>query len=277
MSETRRETFEVGGRPRIELKSLPSGHASFLPGEEGKVEIEVEGRHADEFEIEQFGERVAIQAPERLGTRWDSFEVTVRMPDEVSSLGANVASADVDIEVDLKTLGFNSASGNLTARNVTGDAGANTASGDVAFGSVGGDIGVNTASGHVRVREVGGDLGVNTASGDLHVGHARSDLEFQSASGDLEVGNYAGESLDCNIHSGDVKISVPPGRTLEVDLNTLTGDIRNELETGTPPSPPEPPLPADIPNEPPAEEDGNAATARLRVKTLSGDITLARA
>lgn len=261
MGEARKETFEVGGNPKVELKNLPSGHASFLPGEDGKVEVEVSGRHVDEFEIEGFGDRISLQAPGRLASRWDSFEVTVRVPDKVSTLGVNVASADVDIEADIKTLGFNSASGDLKAGNVTGDAGANTASGDVAFESVGGKLGVNTASGDVRVREVGGDLGANSASGDLRVEHARSDLEFQSASGDLVVGNYDGGSLTCNIHSGDARIAIPPGRTLEVDLNTLAGDIHNELEDG-------------VDGE---ESEGNGATSRLRVKTISGDITLARA
>ncbi len=263
MSDTRNETFEVGGEPKVELKNLPSGHASFLPGEEGKVEVKVEGYHADEFEIEHRGDKISLSAPERLATRlglatrWDSFEVTVRMP-AGTELAANVASANVDVEVDLAKLGFNSASGDLKAGNVEGDAGVNTASGGARLDRVGGKLGFNTASGDVRVREVGGDLGVSTASGDLRVESALSNLKFQSASGDLEVGSFGGESLNCNIHSGDARIAIPPGRTLEVDLNTLTGDIRNELAAGED-----------------SEEDENGATARLRVKTLSGDITLA--
>lgn len=257
MGETRKETFEVGGNPKVELKNLPSGHASFLAGEKGKVEIEVEGYHADEFEIEHLGDTITLSAPERLLSRWDSFEVTVRMP-AGTELAANVASADVEVEVDVKTLGFNSASGDIKAGNVEGDAGVNTASGGARLDRVGGKLGFNTASGDVRVREVGGDLGVNTASGDLRVESALSNLKFQSASGDLEVGSFGGESLNCHIHSGDVKISIPPGKILEVDLNTLTGDIRNELETGE-------------------SEGGSGATSRLRVNTTSGDITLARA
>jgi hypothetical protein len=272
MAGERREVFEINGKPKVELKSLPSGHASFLPGEDGKVEVTVEGYHADEFEIKGFGNSVELRAPERLASRWDSFEVTVRMPEKGATLGANVAAADVDVEVFPETLGFNSASGNLRAKNIEKNAGVNTASGDVDIESVGGNLGVNTASGNVRVREVEGNLGVNTASGDARIEAARSDLAFRSASGDLEVGKYGGKSLECATQSGDVKLSIPPGRTLEVDMHTLTGDIRNELETD-PPSPPEPPSPGEIPDE----GEGNGATARLRVKTLSGDITLARA
>lgn len=256
MAETRNETFEVGGNPKVELKNLASGHASFLPGEDGEVVVVVEGRHAEEFEIRQSGDAITLRAPDTLTSRWNSFEVTVRMP-AGTELAANVASADVDIEVDVAKLGFNSASGDVRVKGVEGGAGVNTASGDVGVESVGGNLGVNTASGNVRVREVGGNLGVNTASGDLRVESALADVGFSSASGDLEVGRYGGESLECQTHSGDVKIGIPPGRTLEVDMNTLSGDIRNELGE--------------------AEGEQNGATARLRVKTLSGDITLARA
>ncbi|MBA2693563.1 MAG: DUF4097 family beta strand repeat protein [Rubrobacter sp.] len=261
MGEERRETFEVGGKAKIELKSLPSGRASFLPGEDGKVEVYVRGRDVEEFLIEHFGDTIELRAPEGISTRWDSFEVEVRMPEKGVSLSANVAAADVEVGVDIETLGFNSASGNLRTKNIEGDAGVNTASGAVEIEVVGGKLGVNTASGDIRVREAKGNLGANSASGDVRVESALADLELRSAAGDLEVGNYAGGDLRCTTQAGDIKISVPPGRTLEVDMNTHTGDIRNELgesEGGT-------------------EDEGNGATAHLRMKTLSGDITLARA
>jgi hypothetical protein len=50
-------------------------------------------------------------------------------------------------------------------------------------------------------------------------------------------------------------IGLPSGRTLDVDLNTLSGDIHSDF----------------------SPEGGDGATARLRVKTVSGDITLLRA
>jgi hypothetical protein len=52
-----------------------------------------------------------------------------------------------------------------------------------------------------------------------------------------------------------VRIGLPPGRTLDVDLNTLSGDIRSDF----------------------SPEGGDGAAARLRVKTISGGITLLRA
>jgi DUF4097 and DUF4098 domain-containing protein YvlB len=54
--------------------------------------------------------------------------------------------------------------------------------------------------------------------------------------------------------SGDVRLGIPPRRTLDVEVQTLSGDVRNRLPTG----------------------DGSPPEKRvtLTVKTLSGDITL---
>lgn len=263
MGEERRETFEVAGKVKVTLKNLPSGRASFLPGEAGKVEVHVRGKNAGDFAIERFGEEIELRAPEGRSSRWDAFEVTVRVPEDGASLGANVAAADVDVEVGLESLGFNSASGDLRARRVAGETGANTASGSVSVESVGGRLGVNTASGDVKVGEARGEVGVNTASGDVRVESALADLEVRSASGDLEVRSFDGKSLKFNTQAGDVKILVPPGRTLDVDFDTLAGDIKNELGEFES-------------SDSSGEEPGEGAPARLRVKTLSGDITLGR-
>ena len=86
------------------------------------------------------------------------------------------------------------------------------------------------------------------------MGSVLAPLSVSTQSGRFEVEHYEGGDLECNSTSGDVRIGLPPGRTLDVDLNTVSGDIRSDFST----------------------EDGDGATARLRVKTVSGDIVLVR-
>lgn len=253
MSDGRREVFEVGRLPRIEL-SLPSGEAVFLPGEEGRVEIRVEGQHADEFVVEHLGGRVVLRPPGGSGSRWDSFDVTVRAP-AGADLEIRAASADVRVEVDLGSLSASLASGDLRVKKIEGSAAVESASGDVELGEVGGHLAVSTASGGVRLDEGKDHTAVNTASGETRLGSVLGALAVSTQSGDLWVGHYAGEDLECNTTSGDVKIGLPPGRDLDVDLNTVSGDIRSDF----------------------SPEDADGATARLRVKTISGDIALVRA
>lgn len=68
----------------------------------------------------------------------------------------------------------------------------------------------------------------------------------------LEVEHYAGDDLECNSTSGSVRIGLPPGRAPNMDLNTISGDIRRDF----------------------SPDGGDGATARPRVKTISGDIAL---
>ena len=253
MSDARRERFEADGPVRVGL-NLPSGVASFLPGEPGVVEVSVEGDRADEFVIERVGSRVLLRTPESSRSRWDSFAVTVRMPPGCG-LQVRAASADVMAEVDLGSLGVEVASGDLGVGNVRGDVAVRAASGDVEIGAVGGDAAVNTASGNIRLLEVKGRAVLNSASGDIRLGAALGALSASTQSGDLEVDRYEGGDLECNSTSGDVRIGLPPGRDLEVEVDTVSGDIRSDFSTG----------------------DANGSSARLRVKTVSGDIALVRA
>ena len=235
MSDSRHEEFQVGGRHRIEV-NLPSGEAVFLPGEPGRVDIEVEGQNVDHLVIEQRGGRILLRTPHGSGSRWDSFDVSVRTP-AGTNLEVNVASADVDVQV---------ATGTLLAR---------LASGGIRAGVIEGDATVQTASGDVELGQVGGSCSVNTASGDVRLGSVLAALSASTQSGDFEVENYEGGDLECNSTSGDVRIGLPSGRTLDVDLNTLSGDIRSDF----------------------SPEGGDGATARLRVRAVSGDIILLRA
>jgi hypothetical protein len=235
VSDSRHEEFQVGGQHRIEV-NLPSGEAVFLPGEPGRVDIEVEGQNVDDLVIEQRGGRILLRTPHGSGSRWDSFDVAVRTP-AGTDLEVNVASADVDVQV---------ATGTLLAR---------LASGGIRAGVIEGDATVQTASGDVELGQVGGSCSVNTASGDVRLGTVLAALSASTQSGDFEVERYEGGELECNSTSGDVRIGLPPGRTLDVDLNTLSGDIGSDF----------------------SPEGGDGATARLRVRAVSGDIILLRA
>jgi DUF4097 and DUF4098 domain-containing protein YvlB len=253
VSNSRHEEFQVGGRHRVEI-NLPSGEVVFLPGEHGRVEVDVEGRNAEDLVIEQRGGRVVLRTPHGSGSRWDSFEVTVRTP-AGANLEVNVASADVDVQVALGSLAARLASGDIRAGEIEADATVQTASGDVELANVGGNLAVNTASGGVRLGRADRRVEVQTASGVVRLKTVLAALSCSTQSGDIEVEHYEGGDLECNSTSGDVRIGLPSGRTLDVDLNTLSGDIRSDF----------------------SPEGGDGATARLRVKTISGDINLLRA
>ncbi|MDP8958657.1 MAG: DUF4097 domain-containing protein [Actinomycetota bacterium] len=253
MNGERHESFSVGDHPRVEVR-LASGRVRVLPGADGRVEATVVGRQAEDFVIEQFGQRISLYAPEGPLPRWGSFDVTVTVPPG-SALEARTASADLDVEAPLGELSAHLASGQVQAGDVDGEARVRSASGDVRLGTVMGSLQVTTASGDVSLEGVRARASLQTASGDLRVGVALDELEVRTASGDVNVDHFAGHHLDCKSISGDVVVGLAPGRTLDVDLTTLSGDIRNEFPMAP-------------------EASTGSGTARVGVKTVSGDIRL---
>jgi DUF4097 and DUF4098 domain-containing protein YvlB len=125
---------------------------------------------------------------------------------------------------------------------VRGDVEAKSASGDVDLGAVSGRVAVTTTSGDVRVQSVGAELAVATASGDV------------------EVRKADGDAIAVRTVSGDVHIGLPEGIRVVPNLSTFSGRTRlpEPRPSGTAPT-------------------GVRRQVRVNVKTVSGDIVIARA
>ncbi|MGH9053048.1 MAG: DUF4097 family beta strand repeat-containing protein [Acidimicrobiia bacterium] len=256
MTAERRATFEVGGPPRVEVR-LASGRATFLPGPPGRVEAVVSAgdeEAVEEFRMSQFGDRIALRPNGGLFGRWESYELMVHLPAD-AEVEASMASAEVLVEAPVRGLKAQLASGDLRVTAVEGKVTVKTASGDVLVGRAEGGLEVTTASGDVRVEVAGGPSGVQTASGDVYVERAQAGLRVRTASGDVRVAHFAGSELACKTVSGNVRVGIPPGRALRLDLSTLSGRISNDF---------------------PLQEQGSGEgdVADLSVKTVSGDISL---
>ena len=255
MTAERRAVFEVGGSPRVEVR-LASGRATFLPGPPGRVEAVVSAgdeEAAEEFRMSQFGDRISLRPENGPFGRWESYELMVHLPPD-AEVEASMASAEVLVEAPVRGLKAQLASGDLRASAVEGKMTVKTASGDVLVGRAQGGLEVTTASGDVRVDVAGGPSGVQTASGDVLVERAQGDLQVRTASGEVQVAHFAGPELACKTVSGNVRVGIPPGRILRLDLSTLSGTISNDF--------------------PLREQGSEGDAAKLSVRTVSGDISL---
>ncbi len=248
----RREQFAVGERPRLEV-SLPSGDVRIVAGPPGTIEVVVRGSDVERFVMEQRGDTVVIGVLQARSWRRTSFDVLATVP-VGTDVEVKLASADLGIDVDVGSLRASVTSGDLRACNVAEGATVKVASGDVRLGDVGGRLHVAGASGDVLVGACA-DVEISVASGDIHVRRADGRVEARTAAGDVRVGTFTGRHFACKTLSGDVYVGVPPGRTLDVDVHTLSGEVRSEF------------VPTDTP--PPAGE-----RASIQVKSLSGDVVL---
>ena len=194
-------------------------------------------RFLDATRVEFDQGALSVLAPERFGVgRGGSLNVTVEVPTGSSFL-VHTASADVRCTGELSGLDVHTASGDVRAERVSGLATVTTASGDVYVGEVA-EADLESASGDVSIRQVTGPVRVSTASGDVRIDAA------------------SGSRTEAKSTSGDIRVAVPPGIGVYLDLSTLSGTVSSELE--------------------PADETGGGDMT-LNCRTLSGDVQVTRA
>ncbi len=252
MSSDRHEEFTVGESPRIEI-NFPSGDVRLVPGEPGTITVGVDSGDADRMTILQRGDTVVVTAEKARRSFRGSFDVTATVPPGTDA-DIRLASADLVVDVELRGLRASLASGDVRVRDVTGDAVIKTASGDIRLGTVGGRLQVASASGELSADGCN-DLQVSSASGDVAVRTIGGRAEVRTASGDVAVRNFTGTDFEGKSLSGDVRLGIPPGRAVKVDVHTVSGDVRNEFPVNSSGSASEPGQPCSV-----------------RIKSLSGDV-----
>jgi DUF4097 and DUF4098 domain-containing protein YvlB len=208
--------------------------------------------------VELSGDTLYVHAPK---SRWipgrsARLNIEVRTP-LGSAVKAETAAAEVDCHGELSDLAVKTASGDVAIERATGDVSVKTASGGVEAKQVDGDLRVDSASGDIDARQVGGMAKVSTASGDIEVGQTGSGARLNTASGDVSVGAPPRGEVEAKTASGDVVVRVPAGTGVWLDLSTVSGTTRSDLDVG-----------ADAPSSGP--------DLTLRVRTMSGDIDVHR-
>jgi DUF4097 and DUF4098 domain-containing protein YvlB len=236
--------------------SIPSGEIVLETSETQESVVVVEGSEklVEQTQVELHGNRLVVQfrGQKPFGFTieiggWsfgsEKLRVHARVPD-ASAASLASASADMQIDGSLRRLETKTASGDLHMR-----------------GPVAGDATVKTVSGDVSLDEVGGDLQVNSVSGDVRVDDVRGSVKTKSVSGDVRIGAVHGGEATLQSVSGDIVVGVAAGTNLDVDANSVSGDLDSEVPLGS---------------------DANGAlgegpTLVVRGKTVSGDFRVVRA
>jgi len=248
----RRARFDVGNEAEIDIATT-SGEIVVTEGDPGVVEVAIDGAEdaVAETEIYETGAVVVVKAKSQ--RRWFSRRVDARItvpPGARASL--RTASGDIHVPVRLSEADVNLAAGDLRLSDVSGPVRVRSVTGDVLIGNCGGVLRISSASGDVRVDRAGAEATIDSASGDVIVDVASGTIEVRTAAGDVAIRRFEGQRLIGKSMSGDFSIGVVPGLELDVDIQTLSGEFRNQL--------------------PPPGDAEPAARATIFVKTLSGDV-----
>ncbi|MGI8523343.1 MAG: DUF4097 family beta strand repeat-containing protein [Nocardioides sp.] len=254
---------------------IGKGEVSVTAAETTESHVRVEGTDADEVSVTYENNDLRVIAPRRHGGLFGGepkYVVDVTVP-VASNLATKTGSADISTEGQLAAAQIKTGSGDCRLDTFTAEADVETGSGDVSVAESHGDLLVKSGSGDVSVGTCLGELAVSTGSGDVEVGTsngpvriktgsgdlkvvtANSDVSLATGSGDLSIGTARRGRHSAKGASGDVRIGIPAGTPVWTDITTVTGDIRNHLESvGAP-----------------AEGQDHV---ELQAKTVSGDITL---
>ena len=260
--------FPVTG-PISATVRISSGSLRFVAEQRDSVVVDVRPGNSGEAArqaaaetiVEMTADGLIIETPQARGfivRRSPSVDITVRLPSD-SRIMARTASADVTVDGRLASADINTASGDLRIEHVTGDLRRHSASGDTHFRRVDGTLNADGASGDVRGGIVGGDFTAKSASGDVTIEAVGGSVRATSASGDFQLGNVARGQTNINSASGDVTIGVAEGAAVWMDVSTVSGDTRSELNVSD------------------SSPSGSSATLELSIRTISGDVLIRRA
>lgn len=260
-------TYQTPGELRLKIK-LAAGlvETRTTDGDETVVEVEPlddrdSSREAAEKTMPELrGEELVIEVPQqsRFGFRGGDAQVRVSVQ---APKGAHVhlrtASADARLLGELGSIDGASASGAMIAEQVGGGVSFKSASGDIAVDAIGGDAKLNTVSGDVRLGSAGGRASVKLVSGDIEIGQAASDVSVDSVSGDVAVRSVNRGETAVKSVSGDITVGVVSGTKVWLDVNSMSGDTRSELD----------------PSDGPAD---SGESLRVKASSTSGDVRITR-
>ena len=265
-----RAAADAAGRVEI---SNTAGTVDVTAWARNEVEVTGElGKGTDRLEFARTGNvtRVKVILPSK-SSRVESSKLVVKVP-AGSGLAVNTESGDIGVHGLRGSQRLQSVSGNIRTEAAAEDVECKTVSGDVSIAGSGQRslLTVTTVSGDAAVTKVAGEVNGNTVSGDFAISMSEtSRSRLRSTSGNLGLtGRLATDArLDIESISGDVRLDLGSPVGAEFDVSSFNGQIRNCFG----------PEPVRTSEYAPGRElrfREGGGTARVRIKTLNGDISV---
>ena len=227
----RRESFSFSGPLLFDI-ATSSGDVEILSGDGDQVIVELRGGPAETYVVELQGSELTVRPPSKPSgkRRYASTDIKVYVADN-SAGSVRTTSGDLLVVPRLRDLTFATASGDCRLQtSIAEDLEVKTASGDLKLRDIEGNLTVTTASGDVVADDVGADFRFNSASGDARITAVAGTVEVKTVSGNLSVRSAAGPSVRMRSISGDARLGIPAGRTVDLDMQTMSGDVTNRIK-----------------------------------------------
>jgi len=259
---------------QVEISNV-SGTVTVTGWDRSEVEVTGElGKGSERLEFTSGDKltRIKVVLPNK---SWGVEESTldVKVPAH-SSISVNTVSADITVHAVTGAQRLQSVSADVSTESAAEDVECKTVSGDIRVAGNGqkGMLTLTTVSGDATVTRVSGEVNGSTVSGNLTLGLGEvTRSRLRMTSGDLALAAYLpGDGrLDVESISGDVRVDLAPPLDAEFDVSSFSGDIRSCFG----------PKPQRTDEYAPGKElrfTEGKGSARVRIKTLSGDVNVCK-
>lgn len=268
------KTLPADARGEVEIVNV-AGSVAVSSWERNEVQVDADlGSSVERLDFRSEGSRTYIKVVlPRMSGGGGSSDLIVKVPRN-SSLIVNTVSAEQNITGVRGMQRLQAVSGNINTEFGPGDIELKTVSGDIqARGRDGkGLVRATTVSGDLEIHQAGPELELNTVSGDMLVTLERLDRgRIKSTNGDLELTAVLGEGarVEAEAINGDLSFHLQGEVNAEFDIETFNGDIENCFG----------PEPRRSRLYGPGNElrfTEGKADARVRIKTLNGNVTVCK-
>jgi DUF4097 and DUF4098 domain-containing protein YvlB len=269
-------TVTADPKGTVEISNV-SGRVYVTAWDNPQVEIHGDlGTGVSRVDVETSSGRTTIKVVVP-NTSFQSISTTLRVKVprqselDISGVSADVDCVDVQGSLQLKTV-----SGNVKADVFTKDTEIKTVSGDVVLrGAVpsSAKLHVTTISGNVRIDHGSGDFDATTVSGDMNIHlDPTSNVRVRTTSGDFDFEGKLTQSAAFEVEtvSGDLIVRAVPHGSLAYEVHTFSGDIKDCMGVEAERVSKYGPGKRLIGSKGDADTEG----ARIRLKTMSGDVEL---
>lgn len=179
----------------------------------------------------------------------------IRLDGRFGAVSGKCGSGDLSLDTaaDVK---LSTGSGDVYVSECDG-ANIRTGSGAIRLGTATSPVDLQSGSGGIEIEQPLRDGRVSTASGDLRVDTVDGRVELKTASGDITVHRAVEGDLRARSASGGITVGIVAGTAAHLDVSSISGSIRSELDRA----------------DAPADSD---RTLLLSVSTVSGGVRLHR-
>lgn len=198
---------------------------------------------------------IVVTVPALSTVKADSGSGDIRLDGRFADVAAHAGSGDIAVDTGAD-LQLTTGSGDVYVSECAA-AKVRTGSGEIRLGTAGGPVELQSGSGGIEVEQPLHDGRLSAASGDIRVDTVEGQVELKTASGDVTVHRAVEGELRARTASGEVAVGIVAGTAAKLDVSSVSGSIRSELD----------------------QADAPAATDRtllLTASTVSGSVRLHR-